>query len=341
MSLATSRRVWSTAPKDIKGGEFTLLLALADYADDRGICWPNLKQAAEKAHLEERQATNLLRKLEQRGEVLVARKPGRGGGIFCAVLTGMSDTQKVQTLHHFHTEKVQFLTGKGAISYTEKVQFLHEAETPSSAPQPAETPLASQCNDHKNDHERSESTRPAVAAPLIERPTSPAPIPPPPVALPPSPLATATPTRSTERQAPAEVEQPRLVDAEMPDPVDIYRTVAEVSKPNKAQREAIRARVTGYVEVWREVCALFRSSGWNVRNVPNMLDRYDKHVAERRKVEAREAASRANRAAPPPDEPPCPPERAREILRAFRAAPESDISAWFTDTPQAAPAAAA
>jgi hypothetical protein len=118
-------------------------------------------------------------------------------------------------------------------------------------------------------------------------------------APPPAPIV-ATPEPTTPPQQPArtntrarsapsplpEVEQPRLVDAAMPDPVDVYRQVAGVRKPTQAQREAIRRHVTSHPEQWREACDYFARNGYNVRKVDNLIDRYQKAVAELVKLAA-------------------------------------------------------
>lgn len=322
MSLATSRRVWNETPPTIRGGAFTLLLTLADYASEHNICWPTLRQLAAKARLEERQATSLVRKLEAAGQIVVARKPGRGGGMLFAILTGLGEAEKVQTLHLFHAQKVQFTALKGAICADEKVQSVQAPDVPIIPPEWEETALDAQCNDHKKRSVEHEG-RAAVAAPRALTPPDQAvrnPIPP--VALSPSPqLATATPTPAIAGQVPAEIVQPRLVDADVPDPVDVYREVCKVQRPNQVQRESIRAAVTAYPDEWRKVCAHWMLNSWNVRKVENLLDAYQKAIIERRKVEAREQEAQRARAtmAPPPDAPPISPERAREVFRAFRA----------------------
>jgi hypothetical protein len=328
MSLATSRRVWSTTPDTIRGGAFTILLALADYANEHNLCWPTLRQLADKARIEERQATTLVRKLERDGQIAVARKAGRGGGMLFAILTGLDREQKVQCLHLFNAQKVQFTALKGAICAEEKVQSVQTPETAFDAPLSAETPLDAQCNDHKK---RSVTkTTPNGVAPAAETapPQQPARNPSPPVALPPSPqLATATPTPASAGQVPAEIEQPRLVDAEMPDPVDTYRDVCKVKRPNQVQRETIRKAVTGYGDEWRKVCEQWMLNGWNVRHLGNMLDAYQKLVTERRKVEARQAEAERQRREAPPRDRPATDEEVREIFARFWAFKESAPSA--------------
>lgn len=100
---------------------------------------------------------------------------------------------------------------------------------------------------------------------------------------------------------PQEAEQARLVDAEIPDPVDVYKAIAAVKNPNQAQRAAIRQHVTGYPDLWREACDYFVRNGFNVRKIDNVIDRYQKAVAEVQRAEAaraREAEERRQREMP-------------------------------------------
>jgi hypothetical protein len=117
-----------------------------------------------------------------------------------------------------------------------------------------------------------------------------------PVALTPPPLATATPTPAAAGQVPAEIEQPRLVDADIADPVDVYKAVCKIKKPNEVQRKKIREVVTGYVDEWQGVCERWMLNGWYAGKVENLLDAYAKAVIERRKVDARAAETRRQEA---------------------------------------------
>ena len=123
---------------------------------------------------------------------------------------------------------------------------------------------------------------------------------PPVSAAPPSPLPTGTPTCASARPAPVEVEQPRLVDAEIADALTVYRQVAGVKTPNQAQRAAIREHVTSDLDLWREACDYFARNSFNVRKIDNVIDRYQKAVKGRRAEEAaqREAEERRRQAAP-------------------------------------------
>lgn len=92
MSVETSNRVWKHSQKG--GTQLLLLLALADWSDDWGYCYPSLEQMAVKCRQTERNILNLIADLEQAGEMRrVAR--GKGGrGKFSSsvyqVIVGMS-----------------------------------------------------------------------------------------------------------------------------------------------------------------------------------------------------------------------------------------------------------
>ena len=68
--------VWDHTPYE--GGELLVLLALADWADDRGRCWPSVPAIAQKARMKERQVYNILRKF--RTDEVIRCEPGRGRG---------------------------------------------------------------------------------------------------------------------------------------------------------------------------------------------------------------------------------------------------------------------
>jgi len=92
MSVATSTRVWKRSTKG--GASLLLLLAMADWSDDWGYCYPSLVQMANKCRQTDRNILNLIRELEMAGELRrVARgKGGRGkfSGSVYQVTAGMS-----------------------------------------------------------------------------------------------------------------------------------------------------------------------------------------------------------------------------------------------------------
>ncbi|MFZ0662146.1 MAG: helix-turn-helix domain-containing protein, partial [Acidobacteriaceae bacterium] len=81
MSIRVMTAVWDRG-KRYEGGSLLVLLALADWADDGGRCYPSVTQLAEKSRLTERQVYSVLRDLkgdrvlEPTGEVAI--RDGRG-----------------------------------------------------------------------------------------------------------------------------------------------------------------------------------------------------------------------------------------------------------------------
>lgn len=70
-------QVWKLAP--YSEGTLLALLALADWSDDDGICWPKVEQLAEKARLTRSGAQYCLRKLLADGAIEIAKEsPGPG-----------------------------------------------------------------------------------------------------------------------------------------------------------------------------------------------------------------------------------------------------------------------
>jgi hypothetical protein len=75
MSVKFMARVWAHSRR--KDGELLVMLALADFANDAGECWPSIPVLAQKARLTERQTRRVLKKLEEAGEIRKA--PSNGG----------------------------------------------------------------------------------------------------------------------------------------------------------------------------------------------------------------------------------------------------------------------
>ena len=70
-------QVWESGPED--RGELLVMLALADFADDRGRCWPSIATIAKRARMTTRSAQRILRKLQEVGAVTISTGTGRAG----------------------------------------------------------------------------------------------------------------------------------------------------------------------------------------------------------------------------------------------------------------------
>jgi len=75
MSIAVTSAVWNSGR--FKGAKLLLLLALADFANDQGMCWPSINTLATKARVSRRTAQRMIRELIRAGPVAVEV---RGGG---------------------------------------------------------------------------------------------------------------------------------------------------------------------------------------------------------------------------------------------------------------------
>lgn len=124
MSVKVMSGVWADA--DVKGGTLLVLLALADFANDEGECWPSLDTLAHKARLSRSQTKSTVATLERDGFIEVDRGTGRetsryrivaGGG---RKLTPSTDRQGVRN----RPTNLRKLTPRGS----ESVDPLHSKE---------------------------------------------------------------------------------------------------------------------------------------------------------------------------------------------------------------------
>lgn len=76
MSVKIMTRVWEDCPQ--KAEALIVMLALADWCNDSGQCWPSLMKLAEKARISERAVFNIVRRLEEAGEITIVTSRGRG-----------------------------------------------------------------------------------------------------------------------------------------------------------------------------------------------------------------------------------------------------------------------
>lgn len=91
MSIKIMSWVWDNGPRD--GTETLVLLALADFCDDSGRCYPSMRRIAEKARMQERSAQRVVRRLEASGWICVTTGNGRHGCNQYQILTKNHDRQ--------------------------------------------------------------------------------------------------------------------------------------------------------------------------------------------------------------------------------------------------------
>lgn len=75
MSIRVMAHVWDHGPED--RNELLVLLALADFCNDAGECWPSMQTIARKARMTERGVQKIIRRMQEVGLVTVDVGGGR------------------------------------------------------------------------------------------------------------------------------------------------------------------------------------------------------------------------------------------------------------------------
>lgn len=96
MSIRVMSRVWDHSERS--GGDLLLLLALADFADDDGYCWPSQATLAIKARCSERAIRDQLTRLAASGEIEVSDGRGRGRRSTVRVIVGEAKAADVAAI---------------------------------------------------------------------------------------------------------------------------------------------------------------------------------------------------------------------------------------------------
>jgi len=89
-------RVWDKA--HVGSNQLLVLLALADRADEDGICWPGVAYLAERARVQDRQVQRIIQELVRTGELVVQHGTGRGFTNHYLVVTGLEDGDILRVL---------------------------------------------------------------------------------------------------------------------------------------------------------------------------------------------------------------------------------------------------
>lgn len=114
MSIRVMTAVWDSPCED--PSTLLLLLALADWANDQGECWPSVANLATKARMSVRNCQLHLRRLEKIG--VIDCLPGNGRTHTNHYFLNLQTLQSMQALLHplqgFYRERVQVATLKGA-----------------------------------------------------------------------------------------------------------------------------------------------------------------------------------------------------------------------------------
>lgn len=107
MSVKVMSWVWDNGPAS--GAERLVLLALADFCDDAGRCWPSMARIAAKGCVTERGAQKIIRRLEAEGWVKIATGGGRHG---CNEYQLTIGNPELETVNHVRPERGSPRTGE-------------------------------------------------------------------------------------------------------------------------------------------------------------------------------------------------------------------------------------
>lgn len=162
MSIKVSTWVWERSKH--RGTQKLLLLALAEFANDSGICWPSVDTLSKRIGESDRHTRQLIQKLVASGDLLLVTGGGRGNTTRYAIAVGLSDKQrdKLNTVLHNSVSQNSVLQNTDIPGNPEVQDRDHEktlnsgdinpdlqrqetlnsgdlAEEPSTAPQPTKT----------------------------------------------------------------------------------------------------------------------------------------------------------------------------------------------------------
>ena len=123
MSIKVMDMVWQNAT-DLQGNDLLVMLALADWANEQGACWPSVPKLAEKARVAERTVRYIIRRLEERGYIQIEEQRGRNHTNQYLLNLQVLQPKKVQPLQvsvpvkpaSYDTQNLQVTTVKPAIA---------------------------------------------------------------------------------------------------------------------------------------------------------------------------------------------------------------------------------
>lgn len=150
MSISIMGLVWSS---DFSGSEKLVLLALADWSNEDGCCWPHQKKLAKRCSCSDRNIRKVLTSLEG-GGYLKKKNRGRGGLVYFLNLEALkmrnySSTlkqEKAEPQFHIKAEKNNLMRNCGSGECGTGVPVLYEPPRTTNM-QPTKKTAANSSND--------------------------------------------------------------------------------------------------------------------------------------------------------------------------------------------------
>lgn len=90
MTISLMTRVWEIEDEGLREARLLLLLALADFANEDGQCWPSIPRLAKRGRISERQAQRVMQWLVEEKYVQIVQK-GKGRGNVTVYLITLKD----------------------------------------------------------------------------------------------------------------------------------------------------------------------------------------------------------------------------------------------------------
>ncbi len=251
-------------------GTYTVLLMIAERANDQGVAWCSRSDIATRARISERQVKRAIAKLEASGELLVLRGAGRGNTNIYGIVAGLDHEGREAVASQMRqVAGAAYRNGKGDISgrkgdtvssfsCPEKGTFEHEKGTFVTK----KGTLATEKGTSMSPEPLEPSIEPSREP--VEGAASAAPAPPP---EPPQEKATGGKQKRRKRG------NGKSPYADHP-AVLAYREVFQLW-PAKAQMKLVAERVGDdpqRLELWRQALEAWALRGYSPRNLLGMLD---------------------------------------------------------------------
>jgi DNA-binding transcriptional ArsR family regulator len=151
MSNSLLNLAFATDPKKIHGGARLVLLALADQANDKGLCWPKAETLRLRAGLSEPHLYKALKQLRDLG-VLRCHRRFNKSTLYKLAAEQLENMKLTKGINHSDGETNEGLGTETNLSYGEKTTFRKFHTQPrvgpnpvqpsiQPSPQPLETPV--------------------------------------------------------------------------------------------------------------------------------------------------------------------------------------------------------
>jgi hypothetical protein len=125
MSIELTNAVWKHSRQ--KSGALLVLLALADYANSKGIAWPAISTLARKVRTSKRNVQRWVRALQQDGELKVLRNEGRRGSNIYKICLPVAEADKGDTRGTNDTGDAKPVTSMSSTNDASVIQSVSES----------------------------------------------------------------------------------------------------------------------------------------------------------------------------------------------------------------------